>query len=365
MGTRILLALFAMLAASLPAFAQDKGEIFGTVVSIRGNILQIRPSLRPKLTRVSFGDQTEIVSYRRVEKDFLKPGIRVGMGGLYSEKGGYHPFFIEAAKEPIGDLKDKAEGIKAEPGGGWARASGTVKSVEPFVFTDDSGKEYTATLDQLRGVFEDYRADRNGILIGTRLRAVGPIAPDGVMQATSISPDKDYSATGMMFGEITGVKGRMLTVIPRYTNDPIAVTLAETSTLQREIKVDADSIGVGDTVTFWGQRAQETGKKNELHAIALLLGDGRYPASGDPEEGGVFLTGTLTSLDPVQLLLPDQTTLAVGIPAQMPIARLVPIKVDDLKPKSRAMLVLQRGNGDKFIATSVILDASPWVGYGG
>jgi hypothetical protein len=357
-----------VLAASAAALADgegEKGEVFGTVVSIRGNILHIRPSLRPKLTRVSFSDQTEIMTYRRVGKDFLKPGMRVGMGGIYSEKDGYHPFWVEAAKDPVGYLKDKAEGIKPEPGGGWARATGTLKTVDPFVFTDDNGKEYTAVLDKTRGFFEDYRADRNGILIGTRLMATGPIAPDGVMQATTIAPDKDYAATGMMFGEITGVKGRTLTVVPRYTNDPIEVTLADGCTLQREIKVDPDIIGVGDIVTFWGQRPQEPGSKKELHAIALLLGDGRYPASNDPEEGGVFITGTLTSLDPVQLLLPDQTTLAVGIPAQMPIAQLVRIKEGDLKPKSRGMLVLQRGDDGKFTATTVILDASPWVGYGG
>jgi hypothetical protein len=358
--------VLAALTAVPAAFADETGQVFGTVVSIRGNILHIRPSLRPKLTRVSFSDQTEIVAFRRVDKDFLKPGMRINLGGLYSAQGGFHPFFIEAGKEPIGRLKEKAEGVRTEPGGGFAQAGGTVKSVDPFVFTDDAGKDYTAVLDRNPGVFEDYRADRNGILIGTRIFANGPIGPDGVMLATTISPDKDFSATGTMFGEITGVKGRTLTIIPRYTKDPIAVTLTNDCTLQREIQVDPNSIKVGDTVTFWAESPRGPGSRpNEMHAIALLLGEGRYPASSDPNEGGVFLTGALSSLNPVKLTLPDKTVLDVGIPAQMPIARLVPVKAGDLARKSQAMLVLQRGTGDTFSATHVIIDASPWVGYGG
>jgi len=187
MTIRILPTLLAALAVAPAAFADDAtSQVFGTVVSIRGNILHIRPSLRPKLTRVSFSDQTEIVGFRRVDKDFLKPGMRVNLGGLYSAQGGFHPFFIEAAKEPLGRLKEKAEGVRTEPGGGFAQAGGTIKSVDPFVFTDDSGKDYTADLDRNPGVFEDYRADRNGILIGTRIFANGPIGPDGVMLAQTI-----------------------------------------------------------------------------------------------------------------------------------------------------------------------------------
>jgi hypothetical protein len=60
----------------------------GTVVSLRGNILVIRPTLRPKQERVAFDERTEITSYNRTDKTKLKPGQRIGVGGSYNEKEG-------------------------------------------------------------------------------------------------------------------------------------------------------------------------------------------------------------------------------------------------------------------------------------
>jgi len=341
----------------------DMGHVSGTVVSIRGNILQMRPWLRPKMTRVSFGDNTEILARRTITKDFLKPGMRVYMRGFYNDKAGLFPFFVETAREPLGNLKDKAEGIKVDPGG-FAEALGTVKSVEPFVFTDDNGKEYAPSLQNTRRFWELYRGDRNVILIGTRLDAIGPVAPDGVIQATTIVPDRNYAAVGTMFGQIIGVKGRTLTIRPRYTQDNVEVILKDGCTLQREIEVDPDTIKVGDTVTFWGQRGQAPGRQNEVQAIALLLGEGRYPAATSGDQAAPFLTGKLTSLDPVQLTMSNGQRLDIIVPAQMAIARLETLQERDLRPGAQALLVLERAEGDHFNAKHVIVDASPWVGYG-
>jgi hypothetical protein len=365
MKTLCLLAAAAMLltpAGSVRA-DDDIGHVSGTVVSIRGNILQMRPWLRPKMTRVSFGDNTEILARRTIGKDFLKPGMRVYMRGFYNDRIGLFPFFIETAREPLGNLRQKAEGIKVDPGG-FAEALGTVKSVDPFVFTDDNGKEYRTSLENTRRFWELYRGDRNGILIGTRLDATGPVAPDGVLQATTIVPDRNFAAVGTMFGQITGVKGRTLTIRPRYTQDSVEVILKDGCTLQREIEVDPDTIKIGDTVTFWGQRGRTPGAQNEVQAIALLLGDGRYPAATSGDQAAPFLTGKLTSLDPVQLALPDGQRLDIIVPAQMAIAHLETIRENDLRPGVQAMLVLERGEGDRFNGSHVIVDASPWVGYG-
>jgi hypothetical protein len=343
--------------------ADDQSHVTGTVVSIRGNILQMRPWLRPKMTRVSFGDNTEILGRRTIGKDFLKPGMRVYMRGFYNEKMGLFPFFVETAREPLGDLRRKSEGIKVDPGG-FAEMLGTVKTVDPFVLTDDNGKAYTISLQYTRRFWELYRDNRNGILIGTRLDAAGPVAPDGVLQATTIIPDRNFAAVGTMFGQILGVKGRTVTIRPRYTQDSVPVDLKDDCTLQREIEVDPDTIKVGDKVTFWGQRGQGPGQQNEVQAIALLLGEGRYPAATSGDQAAPFLTGKLTSLDPVQLTLPDGQRLDIIVPAQMAIARLVPIQERDLKPGAQAMLVLERGSEDRFNGAHVIVDASPWVGYG-
>ena len=342
-----------------------KTDISGTIVSVRGNILQIRPNLRPKMVRASFGDKTEVLSFRPVEKDSIRPGMHVQMGGMYSAKNGFAPFFIVAATEALGPLKEKG-GIKADgPGDGWANAYGTLKSVEPLVFADEKGKEYAAKSTNLRRFFEIYRGDRNTLLIGTRMQIIGVPAPDGVIQAESVTVDKDYAATGTMFGTIVSVKDRTLLVRPRYTQDTIEVALTEDAKIQREVAVDPDTITVGKTVTFWGQLGKEPDKKNELRPVALLLGEGRYPAATEGEEAAQFYTGVLTGIDPVRFQLPDKTALNVVVPAQMTVARLVPLFIGDLKPGSSVMLVLKRVDGDKFTTARVIKDASPFVGYGG
>ena len=361
----MIIAATLLLSGAAFADAPEKAEIFGTIVSVRGNILQIRPNLRPKMVRASFGDKTEALSYRQIEKEDIKPGMRVQMGGMYSEKGGYAPFFLVAGKEALGPLKEKG-GIKPDgPGDGWANAYGTLKSVDPLIFADDAGKEYTAKSDKLRRFFEIYRGDRNSLLIGTRIQLIGVPAPDGVIQAESITVDKDYAASGTMFGTIVSVKDRTLIVRPRYTQDAIEVDLTEDAKLQREVFVDPDTITVGKTVTFWGQLGKEPDKKNELRPVALLLGDGRYPAATEGDEAAQFYTGILTSIDPAHLQLPDKTTLNVVIPAQMATARIVPLFIGDLKPGSSVMLVLKRIAGDKFTTARVLKDASPFVGYGG
>jgi hypothetical protein len=343
-------------------------EMMGTIVSIRGGILVLRPSLRPVLTRFSVGPKTAVFSFERSSIGALKPGLRIRMGGRYSKEGGFHPFFLEAAEPQLGSLTEHSNGLKDAQEGGFVMITGNLKSVQPFVFTDDEGKEYTAKIENLRGVFHDVPSDPSQLLIGVRVRIVGKRAPDGVVQASRISPDRNFSATGSMFGEILGMQGNTLQIRPRYTTDTLQVVCPPGCDLMRQITIDPDTIKVGDTVTFWGQQRNHPGdqpRSTDLLATALILGERRYPkAEGD--EGGVFLTGKIASLEPsVKLALRSGEVINVIIPAQMPVARLEPIRASDLKSGTQAMLVLTRRPDGSFVATHVILDASPWVGYGG
>src|SRR4028118_1963672 len=197
----------------------------GTVVSLRGNILVIRPALRPKQERVAFDDRTEITSYSRTDKSRLKPGQRIGVGGSYNEKEGVSVRWIEYSETPLAHLKEKSEGMTIEKTQGWASGRGTLKSVQPFVFVDDKGEEFTFPLDKLRGVWQVQVGDRNTLLIGTRAFIAGTAAPDGVISAKSIQPERSISPTGTMFGRILSIKGRMLQIRPRYTSDTLKVTL--------------------------------------------------------------------------------------------------------------------------------------------
>jgi hypothetical protein len=364
---RGLAAVLGILLAGVPLCRRAQAdEINGTIVSIRGNILAVRPSLRPRLARVSFGEKTVLFAYERTTLSVLKPGMRVALSGRYSQEEGLHARWIEAAERPIGYLAQRSKGLQVE-NGGWARGVGTLRSVEPFVFRDDAGKEFTAKLDELQGVWHDFLTDRSGLLIGTRISAEGTLAPDGVLQAASITPDRNYAKAGTMFGEILAVRGETLEIRPRYTSDTLPVTFGKRCILLRQVSLDPDSIKVGDKVTFWGQQHNhpwDSPKSPDLLATALLVGKNRYPAS-EGQEGGVFLTGRLASIDPVRLTQPNGRTLHVIIPGQMPIARLDAIRPGDLKPGRQVMLVLSRRPDGRFQTSHVILDAAPYVGYGG
>jgi hypothetical protein len=354
---------------------EKKVNLSGTIVSVRGNILQIRPRLRPKMVRASFSNQTDITGVRRVDNSKLQVGLYFVGGAAYSKdkegKESVSFYWLTVGKERIGQLKEANQGIheqKDEPG--FALCAGKVKSLAPFVFVDDAGKEYTGGIDKIFGTWEAYPGDRNTLLIGVRVDLSGISAPDGVIQASSISPERDYSALGTMFGKILKIQGDMLTIQPRYTKEEMQVSLKMPLTLLFEEKIAPEKIQIGENVTFWGQ---EFKPKNPppmptkiINALALIQGEGRYP-SATGENAPVYITGKIASLEPtVTIKTPEGVLYTIHIPAQMPFARLKPLNLGNLRPGAQAMFVLERvGNTDAFATQTVIVNASPWVGYGG
>ncbi len=360
-----LISVCFLTTATVHVNAQASQEVYGTIVSMRGNILAVRPSLRPKMTRVVFDNKTEILTYEQMALSALRPGMRVAMGGRYSKSSGFQLFWLEAAQKPIGHLRTKTIGLQQD--GGWAMAQGNLKSIQPFVFADDAGTEFTAKTDRLREVMHDMLADRNRLLIGVRIRAQGMIAPDGVLTATTIAPERNFTKEGTMFGEILGRSGDIIKVRPRYTQETISISLKQKTSFIRQITLDPDTVKQGDLVTFWGDQRNhswDNPKSDDLKAIALLRGDLRYPGADGPT-ASVYLNGKLSSLEPVELTLNNGKKINVIIPAQMPVVRLETISRTELKSGKQAMLILSRNAYGAFTASTVILDASPWVGYGG
>ena len=192
--------------------------------------------------------------------------------------------------------------------------------------------------------------------------------PDGVLAAKSIAPDQRIQKSGTMYGKVVGMKNGKLVVRPRYTEDDLVVSIIPTTQLLKQVNIAVESIKVGDTVTFWGEKRGQVsgeGSVTDLKADALLLGPNRYPNSSG-SNGGVYLTGRINALDPDVYFTPKGGKKSrVYIAAQMPTARLDTIKISAIKPGVDVMLVLKRGKTRGFIAETVIIDASPWVGYGG
>jgi hypothetical protein len=73
----------------------------------------------------------------------------------------------------------------------------------------------------------------------------------------------------------------------------------------------------------------------------------------------------LTSLNPARLKLADGKEIEANVPMQMPIATLKTLSAADIKPGERGMFVLSRNADGGFTLGTIVLDASPWVGYGG
>jgi hypothetical protein len=364
------LTVAAGMFVSSPVRAEgDKAEVYGTIVSVRANILEIRPMLRPKNVRVAIEDKTIALEDKSCTVSDVKEGMRVLCGGPYSKDTGPHPEWVELADKPIGYLADTFDGIMMRAGGSRARVGGIIKSLKPFVITDDKGKDFTIPTDKVEGYWRLAPIDKSALLIGVRVNASGIKAADGVIKAETIYPERNFAQFGAMFGEIMAVHGNVIEVRPRYQTDSIEVTRLEPCTIQREVHLNPDSVKVGDTVTFWGTQhhaAWELHKSDDLTAIELIIGKGRYPHSAtDGDNPPVFLTGKLASIEPaVQIKLASGKYITVTVPAQMPVVRLEAAGAQDLKPGSQAMLVLSRNASGAFETKAIMLDASPWVGYG-
>jgi hypothetical protein len=360
------LAFMAVATNALATGLDDTpAQLDGTIVSVRSNILAIRPNLRHILTRAEFNAQTEITSFEVTTIGALKPGLRVMVGGEYTPASGMQGRFIEVAEAPMGDLKRKFSGIQKEDD--HSVIGGRLKSVVPFIVTDDAGTDFAVNVERLFGIFRSFAADRNSLMIGVRVHISGKRANDGVLMADSIQPDRDFAKVGAMFGTLLAVKGDRVTIRPRFTTDAIEAQFTPKATIQRQIAVDPDTIHVGDGVTFWGVQRNnpwDFPKSDDMRAIALLLGSGKYPPDSDPHAPHYY-TGRIESLEPkVKLRTNEGKSILVWIPAQMVTARLVAQPRIALKRGDAGMFVLNRHADGRFDLSAVIVDAPPWVGYG-
>ena len=93
------------------AGAQGNDHVWGVIVSVRGDILQVRPHFNTKLTRLVLDDKTTVFGSEPIKMDQMQPGVRIYARGNYDDKGGLIPRFVALEENPDGK---KSRGISSD-----------------------------------------------------------------------------------------------------------------------------------------------------------------------------------------------------------------------------------------------------------
>jgi hypothetical protein len=403
MRTRQASLLLLLLPAAVWAQG-DEARVEGVIVSVRADVLQVRPRYSTQLTRVLLDDKTEIRKGEMVGLDKIEAGTLLFGFGEVDEKGGLTPRFLQVVVERTGFFGGKLRGPRGTGYGRSAMFGGTVKSVKPLTLTDDDGKEMTLTLGPFVPILRQGKTGREALLVGQSIGAEGKKTTDGLVHAEQIEiqqfpgggPGGDG---GAIFGKVVSVQGGTVEVRPRFGDATIQATLAENASLQRQVTVDPESVKIGDNLTVQGRLVEgSTSAPARVTASVLLLGKQSYPKASSGGffamvmgggRGDVTCTGTVASLNPFVLTLaagsgpgeptrgptvgigsadgglPGGSSVTVTIPGQVPVVELRPVTLAELKPGDRILLVGAEGKEGGMVAKTLVLGASPIVGFGG
>src|SRR3569833_42296 len=135
-----LLALVLLHAVfALPADADEAPPPSGSIVSIRGNILEVQPAWLTGHRRLMIDNKTQIVQEQVVPFRKVPLGTRVALFGNNDPKSGLTGFYIIAGALQSQGFGGKLSGImQSQWGSYWG---GKLKSIDPFVVADDDGKD--------------------------------------------------------------------------------------------------------------------------------------------------------------------------------------------------------------------------------
>jgi hypothetical protein len=257
---------------------------------------------------------------------------------------------------------------------------GKVKSLKPLTLTDDDGKDMTLTLGSFVPIMRQAKASRESLLVGQAIGAEGDRTTDGLLHAGQIEIQQFPGGGpfggggGAVFGKVVSVQGGTIEVRPRFGDTTVQATLAENASLQRQVTVDPDTVKTGDTLTVQGRLGDGTPEApTRMTASVLLLGKQSYPKAS---AGGFFAmvlgggkdatcTGRVASLRPFVLTLESGSSVTVTVPGQVPIVELRPATLSEVKPGDKILLVGAEGKEGGMVAQTVVLGASPIVGFGG
>lgn len=362
----------AALLLSVGARAQDDEQrLFGKIVSIRAEIVQVRPRFATALKRIVLDKSTTITKRETLKPSQLKTGVFLFGQGDYTKEKGLVASFLMQPEARTGFLARKTHGFTGSGYGNSVFFGGVVKTVTPLVITDDDGKDLTVPVSKSVTIMRSAPAPRDLLKVGNTISASGEKTTDGLLHAKTIQIDREPGAQDSLFGQVIAVHEKTLTLKPLFNEESVTILLAENTKLLRQVAIDPDTVKPGDTLTVQGRRIAGTKAKPEKVVAYVLLGDKQPypqpaatdPSSGSQDDGSAFYTGKVSSLSPFVLTLDSGSALTITIPGQTPLVNLKPALASEIKSGAKLMVIGTEGKEGGMVASVLVLDASSIVGF--
>ena len=377
------LAALAPVRASAQMFGGEGDRVSGVVVSIRGDIVQVRPRYSEKLVRVIVDDKTTFNAMEMLGQAKLKAGERVFGMGQMNDKGTVQVMML-MLQDGASIGTDNGRGVTSVGIGKAAMVNARVGTVKPLTLVDANGKTLPVTPGGFMPVMKMGKTDRAKMLVGSNITASGERTIDKLLHAKQVSLQPGGgmfgpgggAGEGSLFGKVVAVKGGKLEITPRFEDESVTVTLASDCAIVRQIALDPDTIQPGDVLTAQGKRTGGTyDAPTNLTVSVFLSGKQRYPRVsggggfaamlGGDAKPGMTLTGKVVTLSPFVMLDDAGHSVTVAIPGQTPYVDLKAATLGDIKPTDKVVLIGKEGKDGGLVVSKIVIGASPIVGFGG
>lgn len=362
----------------------------GTIASIQGNRLQVKPFGEGNPVVVIIGPETDLFRAETVPVSSLKPGEKVVLIGREPEEGTgpFQAFRIQAG-EP-------GRGPRFGGGGGFIqRLEGVVKTTDPLVVTVDGKDRQVNYLGD--GVDRRTNLQPSQLKIGDWVTVVGEQGADGI-SARFVRVGIPVEL-GRIPGQVVSVEGNTLTIQVRFPQERQVKVNLEKATLYHFEQQEPSQLKEGDKIRVV---ARPTNQERQL-AVLILTGEvegldqelnmllrggpGRMmrpggpppegpsgppggPGFGGPGPGGPgpgrrpqVLQGEITNINPLTLKA-DGKTITLQLSGQTRILKGTKASISDLKA-GEFVFVKGDPNPDGSITGKVVVTGLPAPPQGG
>ena len=367
------------------------GPVFGEVVAVRGNVLQMRGMGQEGLTRVILASDAKINRDTKLKVDVLKPGMKVTGSGRQVEGTGVGnvPLLVEVQSLQLeggggpdfdfygGPLMrgKKADLFRKQSYAGTLAFDAKVKSINPVVLVDEDGKVLPVTVGADAEVHERKpRPLKQGdITAGARVLAIGSPMPDGLLKANMIMMMGEGHERNSMPGTVVSLSSDSVTIRPRFEPRDNTIKIAPSAKYYDVDVLDLDTIQVGDTMLFTGKLLSGSVAAPVAFVVQSISREGEVTppveqGGGDDFFGGggsatVSVKGKITGFDPLMVQTNTGREVKVTVAGQIAFLHYRPVNKSAIKAGQKVLLGGRSKNG-KLVADTVILNPPAPAGFG-